>query len=343
MYISRPSRVEYVDVTRPASPFEDTDETFSSQSTIVQLTENFSRLNPDLGEFVSTIYSKAFKPQKVQARRIANALNSIPPPRNSQAPDEYCNILSFAQRFLLTLSCIMLKQPQRDLSPPLLTYAQEHSIRSSSSPITDATPHPLSLALIRLHTTSKRHRDNVGYELHVKAEAAVTAALVTVIQECLPGEDIFVATPHRIQRQAVKAALSARHFETLSHLLDKLTLDGEEKIKSTVTVDTIERLQGVSCTPILIFTVGSEAAFVICLFSLPQSHISDLHFLLERRRLNVAISRAKSMCVLISSNEVLRPAVDALTNEETAKGHTFIRAFADRAWSSNISVDIDAL
>ncbi|KAJ3717028.1 hypothetical protein C8R42DRAFT_538420, partial [Lentinula raphanica] len=290
--------------------------------TIVQLTENFSRLNPDLGEFVSTIYSKAFKPQKVEARRIANALNSIPQPRKSQAPDEYFNILNFVQRFLLALSCIMLKQPQRDLSPPLFTYTQEHSHRSGSSPIKDATPHPLSLALIRLHTTSKRHCDNVGYELHVKDEAAVTAALVTVIQECLPGEDIFVATPHRIQRQAVKAALSARHFETLPHLLDKLTLDGDKEAESTVTVDTIERLQ------------GSEAAFVICLFSLPQSHISDLHFLLERQRLNAAISRAKSMCVLISSNEVLRPAVDALINEETAKGHTFIRAFADRAWSS---------
>ncbi|KAJ3785130.1 AAA domain-containing protein [Lentinula aff. detonsa] len=329
MYVSRPGQVGSSD-TRSSSPFPDdaSDGASSSQSTIVQLTENF-RLNPDLGEFVSTIYSKAFRPQKVQARRIALALSSIPQSKTSQATSEYLKILDFAQRFLLGLSHIMLKRPQRDLSPPLLSNLKEHT-HSNDLYSSDVAPHPLSLALIQLYTISRKHRDNVGYELHVKAEAAVTAALIAVIQEYLPGEDIFVATPHRIQRQAVRAALLAQHFETLSELFDEMTLDGGKK-KSTVTVDTIERLQ------------GSEAAFVICLFSLPQSHITDLQFLLERRRLNVAISRAKSMCILISSNEVLRPAVGVLTDGETAKGYTFLRAFADRAWSSNVSVDIDAL
>ncbi|KAJ3748603.1 hypothetical protein DFH05DRAFT_580966 [Lentinula detonsa] len=329
MYVSRPGQAGSSD-TRSSSPFPDdaSDGAASSQSTIVQLTENF-RLNPDLGEFVSTIYSKAFRPQKVQARRIALALSSIPQSKNSQATGEYLKILDFAQRFLLGLSHIMLKRPQRDLSPPLLSNLKEHT-HSNDLYSSDVAPHPLSLALIQLSTISRKHRDNVGYELHVKAEAAVTAALIAVIQEYLPGEDIFVATPHRIQRQAVRAALLARHFETLSEMFDEMTLDGGKK-KSTVTVDTVERLQ------------GSEAAFVICLFSLPQSHITDLQFLLERRRLNVAISRAKSMCILISSNEVLRPAVGVLTDGETAKGYTFLRAFADRAWSSNVSVDIDAL
>ncbi|KAJ3861900.1 AAA domain-containing protein [Lentinula novae-zelandiae] len=264
----------------------------SSQGTIVQLTENF-RLNPDLGEFVSTIYSKAFRPQKVQARRIAVAFSLVSRVESPQPTDEYIQILNAVHDFLLGLS--------------------------------------------NLHTVSRKHRENVGYELHVKAEAAVASALIATIQEYLPGEDIFVATPHRIQRQAVKAALSAGHFDTsisLSKIFDNMSIDGgkgKNTLKSTVTVDTVERLQ------------GSEAAFVICLFSLPQSHIADLHFLLERRRLNVAISRAKSMCILISSAEVLRPSVGALTDEETAKGYTFLRAFADRAWSSNITVDIDAL
>jgi hypothetical protein len=49
------------------------------------------------------------------------------------------------------------------------------------------------------------------------------------------------------------------------------------------------------------------------------------------------------MCILISSTEVLRPAVNALADEETAKGYAFLRAFADRAWLGDVDVDIDAL
>ena len=87
--------------------------------------------------------------------------------------------------------------------------------------------------------------------------------------------------------------------------------------------------------------IGSEAAFVICLFSIPQSYTTDLAFLLERRRLNVAISRAKVLCILVTSDEVLRPSVRILANEETAKGYAFLKAYEARAWSCDLPVDLD--
>jgi superfamily I DNA and/or RNA helicase len=87
--------------------------------------------------------------------------------------------------------------------------------------------------------------------------------------------------------------------------------------------------------------IGSEAAFVICLFSVPQSHTTDLGFLLERRRLNVAISRAQSLCILVTSDEVLRPSVRILANEDTAKGYAFLKAFEERAWSYDLAVDLN--
>lgn len=87
--------------------------------------------------------------------------------------------------------------------------------------------------------------------------------------------------------------------------------------------------------------IGSEASFVICLFSIPQSYTTDLAFLLERRRLNVAISRAKALCILVTSDEVLRPSVRILANEETAKGYAFLKAYEARAWSYDLRVDLD--
>lgn len=92
---------------------------------------------------------------------------------------------------------------------------------------------------------------------------------------------------------------------------------------------------------------GSEAAFVICLFSLPETSgsvsKSELSFLLERRRLNVAISRAKTLCILVTSDNVLRPSVKVLSDEGSARGYSFLRAFEERAWSAPLRVDLDDL
>ncbi|KAK7057619.1 AAA-12 domain-containing protein [Favolaschia claudopus] len=315
----------------PLSPtLSDYSSMSSSQGTVVQLTENF-RLNPDLGEFVSTIYSRAFKPQKVQAKQLAMQLKSI---ENDEEIDLNIEpeVLRNVQNFLLALSDVMLRKTQTTLRPPPISVQDPHAITAIETS-ESFTPTPISLALVRLQTESS-WPEGVGYEAHVRAEASLAAALIISLQRCCPGEDIFVATPHRIQRQAVRTVLAnARSAATddLASAMEGLAIDGDVPVRSfgVVTVDTVERLQ------------GSEAAFVICLFSLPPAATAELGFLLERRRLNVAISRAKTLCILVSSSTVLRPPVSALANEENAKGYKFIRAFEDRAWSSVITLDVD--
>ncbi|KAF7362302.1 AAA-12 domain-containing protein [Mycena venus] len=334
MHLSKlPSRKESSQPPPLSPTLSDFSDMSASQGTVVQLTENF-RLNPDLGEFVSTIYSRAFKPQKVQARHLATQLKSIEKDVGIDLGVQP-RVLRDVQNFLLALSNVMLRKPQTVLRPPPITLERRTSTNTGTATVIDTgdslTPTPISLALVRLQTESSRP-EGVGYEAHVRAEAALAAALIMSIRRCAPGEDIFVATPHRIQRQAVKAALERARVNDLANAMQALELEGSperEVTAGTVTVDTVERLQ------------GSEAAFVICLFSLPPSATADLAFLLERRRLNVAISRAKTLCVLVSSQTVLRPPVNVLANEENAKGYKFLRAFEDRAWSSVITLDVD--
>ncbi|KAJ8076718.1 hypothetical protein PM082_001141 [Marasmius tenuissimus] len=307
-----------------------------SQGSVVQLEENF-RLNPDLGEFIEIIYSKAFVPQKSQTRQLATALNRV-------RYDLICNfgldehVVEKAQLFLLALSCVLARHPQATLAQPLVKTKKPVSVARLARADSDSSvgEHmPVSLTLVRLKVGEGTE---VSYEAHVKAEAMLAAALVLQLQRCLPGEDIFVATPHRVQRQAVWAALrsakSQGSEDALDTLLEGLSLEEATeppKKKGKLIVDTVERLQ------------GAEAAFVIGLFSLPASEVSGLKFLLERRRLNVAISRAKTLCILISSSEVLRPRVEILADNEAAKGYTFLKHYEDRAWSMEIQVDMKDL
>ncbi|KAF8911535.1 hypothetical protein CPB84DRAFT_1722843 [Gymnopilus junonius] len=301
----------------------DADAGGSSQGSIVQLTENF-RLNPDLGEFVSTIYSRQFKPQKVQARQLAEALQSLDKDKR-QLVGLPIDLLKSVRTFLVALSRVMLKEKQELLIPPEVHLAS--NVQAGTSEVA-LTHQPVSLALVRLRSWSGRNQ-NIPYELHVHVEAAVAAALVVSLRTCCPNDDIFVATPHRIQREAVKAALAkVMTDEAIEEAFGRMHL-GDNTTNPRVTVDTIERLQ------------GSEAAFVICLFSVPKSFTADLSFLLERRRLNVAISRAKTLCILVSSDEVLCPPVKVLANEGTAKGYAFLKAYQQRAWSYYLPVQVE--
>lgn len=199
----------------------------------------FTRLNPDLGEFVSTIYSHQFKPQKVQNKLLAAALKQAEdfPIKDIQISEA---LSEKVRGFFVSLSSAMLRKSQNLLKPP---RHQPSSLQSTGITTNlPPSPHPISLALIKLKTFSTNH---VAYEMHVNGEAAVAACLVEYIRKCSPNDDIFVATPHRIQREAVKTALqkSRRNSSRLEEAMGNLKL-GSHSVGGQITVDTIERLQG---------------------------------------------------------------------------------------------------
>ena len=55
----------------------------------------------------------------------------------------------------------------------------------------------------------------------------------------------------------------------------------------------------------------------------------------------MAISRAKTLCIVMSSDNVLRPGVSVFADRESAKGHGFLREFESRAWSTDMTVEIE--
>ncbi len=206
---------------------------------------NYCRLNPDLGEFISTIYSRGFKPQKSQTHQLATALKSVSDDLGRDLGISPC-ILESIQWVLLALSDAMLRQPQNVVMPP------SRSVNTIPKSESDTIPLAISLALIRLHTFSVA--DEVAYETHIKAEAAVAAAAAISLWRCFPQEDIFIATPHRIQRQAVKETLAdaMRQIDEneIIAAMEDINLDEESsdtipnKTSGKIIVDTIERLQG---------------------------------------------------------------------------------------------------
>lgn len=181
---------------------------------------------------MSTIYSKAFKPQKAQARRVATQLQQL----GTDIDDGV--IQRDARKFLLALSGAMLQSPQKSLQAPRRSIRPDNLVDDPN-----LTPRPISLALVSISATSSR-REQIAYETHVRGEAAFAASLVRLLKSATPSDNIFVATPHRIQRHAVKAALK-NEMDELTNALSSLQLSGGASAAAgKITVDTVERLQG---------------------------------------------------------------------------------------------------
>lgn len=123
-----------------------------------------------------------------------------------------------------------------------------------------------------------------------------------------PRRGIFVITPHRAQRSASTQAL--KHANLLQYC----------------AVDTVDRMQ------------GKEADIVIVCYSfLGLDRVeSEMDFIFDLNRVNVAISRARSLVVLLCSDLVVRPPLSvAITpHRQAAFGHlmTFYDASAKLDW-----------
>ncbi|PPQ71223.1 hypothetical protein CVT26_011001 [Gymnopilus dilepis] len=205
------------------------------------------------------------------------------------------------------------------------------------------------LSLIRLTYIYSDPSTTKDFETQLNTEASVAASLALILFQLLPSSLICVATPYRAQKERLKntlASLNVNHPNpALEESFKTLSISAKPQTRGIV-VNTMEHLQGTQHTRTKnwhtenVPCTGSEADIVICLFSAPPRTSSDAEFLLDRRRLNVALSRARHLCILVTTNELLRPSPSIAIKESSYQGLAFLQTFEKMAWSYDLRVDV---
>ena len=136
--------------------------------------------------------------------------------------------------------------------------------------------HPMTLVKVG------RTQEVQSEDLLRAAEAELVVNLVKLYRDKYShqgnDQNVFVVTPHHVQRKAVQRGLQ------------------DCGLQANVVVDTVERMQ------------GEEVDLVIVCYAFMdlESTATEMDFIYTRTRINVALSRAKKKCVLITSDEVTR-------------------------------------
>jgi len=107
---------------------------------------------------------------------------------------------------------------------------------------------------------------------------------------------LFIVSPHHMQIEAIKMELL------------------QAGLKEPVFVDTVEKMQGQECEVVIVSYGVSDL----------ETAASEAEFIYSLNRLNVAMTRAKSKCIVFLPRPLLAPTLEVLENENAAEGLTFM-------------------
>lgn len=151
------------------------------------------------------------------------------------------------------------------------------------------TRSPDSLVRVRLIPPA----DGAELDLLHKEATAVAAIVLGLLRaavadgDALTARSFFIVTPHRKQRTVVRSALCAAAED----------FGVAPSVVAEILVDTTEKIQGQECE----IVVG-------CWGSLSAADVSaESDFILSRRRLNVAVTRARRAAILVVADAVANP------------------------------------
>lgn len=136
-------------------------------------------------------------------------------------------------------------------------------------------------------------------------ESRLVHSLVDELVQRIAPSSIFIVTPHRMQRSAIQQQLAKSPFANVS-----------------ITCDTVERMQ------------GKEAQCVILcmLYRQRETLENELDFIYNRQRINVSITRAQHLCILLTSQLLIRqPPLEIFLDGSTRNAYTLLSNYVNKS------------
>lgn len=189
-------------------------------------------------------------------------------------------------------TCTASLKEQFRMSPPIgdmvadLFYTKngERQLFNGAGDDFDSSQFAISDCLIWRDVAGKQHRPKNSTSIENSAEAvAIGRFLFTLSEKQKTSIDVAVITPYGAQKRTIRRELEQQGAKTKN---GQITLNN-----LTIKVDTVDSFQGSEAEVVIYSTVRTEGS---------------LQFLLDRKRLNVACSRAKQTLIFFGHSEFLK-------------------------------------
>lgn len=193
-------------------------------------------------------------------------------------------IIRFAESFRLHAAMAEFLREQVYRHDGIAFHSQKRD-RLDANPVTDdmsqAILHPDYPLVVVVHDESESQMRNPYEEALIEPVLRCLADRSKYALDAIDG--LGVVVPHRAQRAALQQS-----FPELT------IIDAATGLPSRSAIDTVERFQGGERKVILVSATESDRAYLL----------ASSQFLLDPRRLTVALSRAKKKMVLVASRSI---------------------------------------
>jgi superfamily I DNA and/or RNA helicase len=186
-------------------------------------------------------------------------------------------------------------------SKPLLSI---RSIDNSNTYLLGTLLEPYSsLYTLFIDSLSTRSCSTRSEDLNLESD--LVYSLINELVLRISPSSIFIITPHRMQRSAIQQKLSKNLFSNV-----------------LITCDTVERMQGKE----------AECVILCMLYRQPEILENELDFIYNRQRINVSITRAKQLCILLTSQLLFyRPPLELFVNGSTRNAYTLLNNYVNKS------------